>query len=297
MVAKERGDKMNIYGELGAINILEPIKNKYKIKFDEAGNPKVYLEVSLAVDTPWISTFKHIDRKCNLWQTYFNNYGIIPSGCLKCYKVVMTLDKITDLFKVFTYQRESEIGCKCGIERRRYVGKVGKYGAYWYVPLGGGIEKGREIYNQIRSDFPDFPLILKRGCTEFEMMYSPSSKWDEIAKERDFAQTEEMLDTLFVVDPASIKAETNTPKLLEMDVVRRWIEYAFEHGDESYLALTGGQKFKIDLETYHEEGNNADSRSTKATGIGNSGLGRTSDEDSGIKAERNSSIIQGLPGD
>lgn len=289
---------MNLYGELAMLDVLQPIKNKYKIEFDEEGKPKVFLKASLDCDTPWISNCREDEaRKCNLWGAYFNNYGIISQGCFKCYKIVMSISTLRDLFQVLTYQKGQEITCKCGIERRRYVGKVGKYGAYWYTPLGGGIEKGREIYNQIKKDFPNFPLILKRGCTEFEMMYNPSSKWEQFGEERGWADTEQILDSIFVADPMSLKVEMNTPELLEMTVVRRWVEYAFEHGDETYLDFTDGQRLKIDLETYHEGGNDVSDRSTEATSVRDNRLGGSANEDGGKSSRGKDSLIQGLPDD
>jgi hypothetical protein len=297
MVAKERGDKMNLYQELAFLDVLQPIKNKYKIEFDEEGRPKIFLKASLDCDTPWISNCREDEaRRCNLWGAYFN-YGIISQGCLNCYKIVMTIPTLNDLFQVLTFQKGGALTCKCGIERRRYIGKVGKYGAYWYAPLSDGLEEGRSIYKDIKAIFPEFPLILKRGCTEFEMMYNPSSKWEQLAKERGWADTEQVLDSIFVADPMALKVEMNTPELLETTVIRRWVEYAFEHGDETYLEFTDGQKLKIDLETYHEEGNNANSGSAEAAGFGDNRLGGSADEDSGVETERNSSIIQGLPDD
>ena len=288
---------MNLYQELAPLDILEPIKNRYKIEFDSEGNPKIYLKATLDCDTPWISNCTSEERKCNLWGAYFNNYGIISQGCLKCYKVVMSIPTLRDLFQVLTYQKGSELTCKCGIERRKYVGKVGKYGAYWYAPLAEGVEGGRIVYKNIKEAFPQFPLILKRGCTEFEMMYHPSSKWEDFAEERDWKDTEEILNQLFVIDPMAIKVEMNTPQLLEMSILRRWVEYAFEHGDSTYLDFTNGQALKIDLETYHQEGNNASDRSTKTSGIGDNRLDRSSNEDGGQQTAGKTSIIQGLPDD
>lgn len=287
---------MNLYQELGPLDILEPIKNRYKIEFDSEGDPKVFLKASLDCDTPWISQCQTEERKCNLWGVYFNNYGIISQGCLKCYKIVMSIPTIRDLFQVLAYQKDEKITCKCGIERRKYVGKVGKYGAYWYTPLGGGIEEGRKIYSRVKEKF-SFPLILKRGCTEFEMMYHPSSKWDEIAKERDWVTTEMLLDSLFVADPMALRVEMNTPKLLEMSIIRRWVEYAFEHGDETYLDFTDNRPLKIDLQTYHKEEKDDTVRSTKTTSVGDNRLGRSSNENCGLSTGGNSSIIQGLPDD
>lgn len=295
MAVKERGDKMNLYQELGPLDILEPIKNRYKIEFDPDGNPKIYLKASLDCDTPWISNCISEERKCNLWGAYFNSYGIISQGCMKCYKIVMSIPTLRDLFQVLAYQKEEELTCKCGIERRKYVGKVGKYGAYWYVPLSGGVEEGRKIYARLKEKFP-FPLILKRGCTEFEMMYHPSSKWEEFAEERAWSDTEELLNNLFVADPMSLKVEMNTPQLLEMSVIRRWIEYAFEHGDETYLDFTNGVPLKINLETY-QEGSNANTGSSETSGIGDNQLVGSSNENDGESSRRQDSLIQGLPDD
>lgn len=282
---------MSLYEELTFLDILAPIRGKVDITVDEKGNPKVYLKPKLSLDTAWLSTVKNPDRECNLWSFYFNNYSIIPRQCRTCFKVVMGIPTLEKLFKVLDYQRERKNSAKCGIERRNYVGKIGSYSAYWYAPLAGGIEGAKILWKQLDRDFPSTGVILKKGCTEFEMAFPPSDKWDEFADKFAWDTKQKMLDELFVNDPVAIQIEMNTPQLLEIHIIRSWIEYAFEHGDKTYLNYVD-RPFKQELKLYHKEEVNG---TEKTSEIRISGLDSGSNDNGRGSTKRKITLLSELP--
>lgn len=276
---------MSLYGDLCFVDILEPIRGKYKIEFDENGEPKIFLKPILALDSPWISTMPKPDRLCQLWSQYFNHYGIVPKTCRGCFKVGLEVDTLDRLFKVMDYQRDNQDNAKCGIETRQFVGRLGRYSAFWYCPIEEGFEGAEAVYKRVTKAFPTLKAILKRGCTEFELRYNPSDKWDEFAQRGAWDAKESLLDQLFSIDPQTIQIEMNTPKMLEVHIIKRWIEWAFEHGDKTYLNFVD-QPFKQELLNYHGK-----------PGLGIGGLGKSSDENSGESAGRKAPLIQRLSED
>jgi len=288
---------MNLFEELDTFDILSPIAGKMPIDVDEDGEPKVYYKPDeLGISTPWIGTKYIGGRSCSLWTTYFNYYKIIPRGCRKCLKIVVKVESLKELFRVLDLQKSEKIpyDCKCGLEERTYTGNLGKYGAYWYAPLGASLEKAKEVWKAVAKYYPS--AILKRGCTEFENFYYPSSTWDSLAEEREWDMIEALLAKLFVEDPRWRKLELFTPKLLEFHIIRKWIYTAFQYGDQTYLGAVEKPFIKKPL-TYHDGGEDVGSGSTEAEGFGDNRLDGSANENGGKQAERNSSVIQGLPDD
>ena len=289
---------MSLYEELGFVDILTPIQGKFKVEFDAEGNPKIYLRPILAFDSPWISTMPSIDRACDLWKVYFNHYKIIPRGCRNCFKVATQVPTLKELFKVLEYQRGHKDNCKCGIEQRAFVGKLGNYGAYWYAPMKEGLEGARKLWKRLSNDFPTFEMILKRGCTEFEMAYPPSDNWDTFAGSGKWNFKEDLLDTLFVCDPVTLKVEANTPKMLETHIIRHWIEWAYEHNDKTYLDYVSNP-FKPQILQYEKSihsvkdytCSNYESVQRK---VKNDRLDNSANEDSGEQAGRKITLLSGL---
>jgi hypothetical protein len=294
MASEEGGDKMSLYENLSNVDILAPIQGKFKVDFDKDGNPKIYLRPMLELNSPWISTIKNPDRACDLWRTYFFNYSLIPQGCRNCFKVVMVVPTLKELFKVLEYQRKHEDNSKCGLEKRVYTGKLGLYGAYWYTPMSEGLEGARKLWKRLSNDFPSNEVILKKGCTEFENAFPPSDMWNDFAEKLQWDLKEALLDTLFEPDPMVLKIEMNTPKMLEVHIMRSWIEWAFEHNDKTYLNYVD-KPFKQELMTYHKSiHNNKDYTCSNYERVQERVKYDTSNG-SGQQSERKASLIQGLP--
>ena len=160
--------------------------------------------------------------------------------------------------------------------------------------MNEGLEGARKLWKRLSGDFPSHEVILKKGCTEFENTYSPSDTWNDLAKERGWSIKEELLDTLFEVDPMTLKVEMNTPKMLEVYTMRQWIEWAFEHNDKTYLEYVD-KPFKQDLMTYHKSiHNNKDYTCSNYERV-QERVKYDSSNGSGQQSTGTTSLIQGLP--
>ena len=241
---------MALYDELAEIDIVTPILRDHKIRYTKEGDPVIALE-SVYVDSPWIHHRVYGGRQCSLWHIYFNKYGIVPLGCRSCWKVVMAIKTLDQLMHIKEVQKTSKYNCKCGLETRPVTGGLGEYRAFWYAPLNAGLAGGREMFKDLQKQFPGVKIILKRGCTEFESRYYPSGSWDVLAEEQHWNLKEELLNTLFAVQETRDKG---TPSVIEPSVIRKWIEWAYEHhkatGDQSCFKYMEEAPIKPPM-TYH----------------------------------------------
>ena len=79
---------------------------------------------------------------------------------------------------------------------------------------------------------PDVPIVIKRGCSEYEAKLGPSDRYTFTPEMREL---EAYLKTRF----RGHKAEYQ-PSL----TVAHWIETAFRIGDDTYLDFTGGKRLR-----------------------------------------------------
>ena len=127
----------------------------------------------------------------------------------------------------------------------------GLYGGYFYTRSK---EKGLERFAEVRKAVdenisPDIPVILKRYCTEYEIGEDSKGASDQTPditrEEREF---EKYVEAHFpTVGDGTLQAEH-----VLANTIKRWIHHAFEHGDLTYLELTGGEKLIPDYVTYHQ---------------------------------------------
>jgi hypothetical protein len=202
----------------------------------------------LTAETPWVhakgTPFKH----CNLdHRITFSCFNIIPPRCLNCWKVVVTPTTLTQLFELEQIELQMNVPSKCGIEMRDYTPKF--YGGYFY---NHSLDEGRERYEQVRkmvdsnmTNGKDVSVILKRGCTEFEMIKGPSHAWHNTRWE------EYMLEVIdaFVHSPRGTGEQS---RLVKNHVKLKWFLWAHMNGDMSYKELNGGESLFPDYVKYHE---------------------------------------------
>ncbi len=141
-----------------------------------------------------------------------------------------------------------DVYSKCGVEVRKYVS--GLYGGYFYID---NAEEGQDRYRQIRKLVDDnlsekVAVILKRGCTEYEMQYGRSDMWG-FPDEKQLMK-EKKIDEMYVVENHDLPQSD----FLKAKAILGWIEFAFEHGDETYKQFTGGQTLGLLPVTYHGNG-------------------------------------------
>lgn len=206
---------------------------------------KFDMRTGIAVNTPWVFAGDRIgdDANCILFHSVILKYfNFIPERCQGCWKVVARPRSVAELFAVSDFQQTSSRPSKAGIEVREWTSAL--YGAYWY---NTSIEKGIECKKYVKSHFPDMHVILKRGCTEFERKFGDSTKWVVTDEARE-------LETLLrekVIIPDY--ADAIQPEELVNHVKCRWIEFAYEHGDKTYLQFTDGKPLFPNLVEYYDE--------------------------------------------
>ena len=252
MVINNLGEPVepDYYAQLVAGDIIdmmgEQVKNGvYKIQSDG----KMKAEQGFGSETPWHHVRLHEGFDCDLWHTVtFDIIGtkypkFVPEGCQRCYKVVVRPRTLKELFMLLDIQMKLDVPSKCGIERRPTV--HGLYGGYFY---NDGIKAGLEKYTQVRNIVseaisPDVKVILKRACTEFEMAFPDSSTWTVTPWQR---QVEALVKEWITNDIPPILQ----PPTVLTHVHRRWIEWAYQNGDETYLEYTGGKPLYPRYTTY-----------------------------------------------
>ena len=209
-------------------------------------------------DTPWSHNTSDSGRDCGLWHNImFDLYGFIPTPCMECWKVVVAIDTVEQLFDMDKMQQGLKEHSKCGIEVRDYVPR--NYGAYFY---NASVDEGQRRYRQVVDAISERPLlkvllepvdedgypkkvILKRGCTEFERKFPKSNNWVATAEQ---VQVEQGIVELFDRDfPLSEQLP-----MQKLHVYRKWIEFAVAHGDMTYLKFTDGKPMFPPPVTYHK---------------------------------------------
>ena len=222
-------------------------KGVYRIQPD--GTLKA--DTGVATESPWHHIAMLTDYNCELWhQVMFDIIGskhrkFVPSGCQECWKVVVRPRSLHELFQLLDIEFRLQLPSKCGIERRATV--HGLYGGYFY---NKSLQEGLERYEQIRAEVdknisPDLEVRLKRACTEFELAFPDSRAWEI----HDWQLPIEALVTAFVAQAQD--GSPLQPPLVLTHVHRRWIEWAYQNGDVTYLEYTGGKPLYPAAVTYH----------------------------------------------
>lgn len=163
---------MGMYEDFHKINVIRPIidsirPNLYEPVVYPDGKHGLKLAMSASPSSPWILVRRSHDRLCEFWfDVIFRDYGLLPIGCVSCFKVCMKLDNLDQLFKTLALQKKMDLPSKCGIDERGWTDTL--YSAFWYVPLGGGLEAGRELWKQVNKAVhkhvdPGIKVILKRA--------------------------------------------------------------------------------------------------------------------------------------
>jgi hypothetical protein len=211
---------------------------------------KIALVTRASYTSPWVNAKVSGTRNCARYQMIYHSvFRFIHSRCLNCWKVVARPRNLTELFEVHQYQKELRRASKSGIETRGFV--CGNYGSYWY---NDSKEEGLDIKDMVKKDFPNIPVILKRGCTEFEMAYGPSDRWGQTKQAQDL---EKFLDATLIEigwdgTPKKMNSQ-NSPHYVIEHTKRNWVEFAYDRGDQTYKNYTDGQIITAPILTYERE--------------------------------------------
>jgi hypothetical protein len=205
----------------------------------------------------WIHAKSDIRRSCAFLQAIAGCHGFIHSWCLNCWKVVVRPRNLFEAYQLMVIQHEllennpvnpEDYYAKTGPEIRDYV--FGHWGGYFYNrSKSDGLARYRQVRELVNKRIsPEIPVILKRYCTEYELTYGPSWKYEQPkgAKEK-----EELLDA-YVTPPSQIQ-DPIPPYYLKLYHFSKWVERAYANGDPTALFFTGGKPLAKPVHTYHQE--------------------------------------------
>lgn len=259
MQINTKTNRSNLYHELQKQAIIRKIKPLLGKEGGYMMRPEdgkfVPIKPQIDFNTPWVHVQPQTTANCILYhRVFFDVLGHIHSYCRSCWKVVVRPRTLEQLFDLYEIQKEMGVPAKCGMETRAFV--EGLYGGYFYTRSQ---EKGLERWNQVREVVserlgPNIPVILKRYCTEFEISgnakrngYGKSNETPDVTREE--REWEFFVESLF----GEVVENHSQHRHLTAEVMLRWIEYASEHGDQTYRLFTGGKKLVPDYVTYHPE--------------------------------------------
>lgn len=175
----------------------------------------------------------------------------IPHVCKDCYKVKVAAKTMRQLMALVEFSRDFPCMSKVGSEVDNY-GTPSAYAGYFYAT---GLDSARATYREIKrvlDEHPEFgpqlPVIIKRGCTEYEHRFGPSDKWTFSSES---AVVEAVLEKLYGGRVRRTEPEQHTDQ--ELDVyVKRWARDAYRIGDETYRAYIGDEPLHSPVVTYHD---------------------------------------------
>jgi hypothetical protein len=200
-------------------------------------------------NTPWCHAATTPGKHCALdHNIIFSNFRIIHPRCQNCWKICMTIENFDHLRQIETMQLEQKKSAKCGAEMRDYTPK--HYGAYWYTEsLDEGYERYNEVFKDIKEmfgvEYAEKNIILKRGCTEFEMVKGPSPFWHNTKEEE---RTLDIIESFVQI----VRSNTDQNEMIKTHVRLRQALWAHANGDMSYVPYNGGQTFFPDYVKYHK---------------------------------------------
>lgn len=163
----------------------------------------------------------------------------VPFGCRDCFKVRIAARTLKEL--VLLRDAAPAIPCqsKWGPEvDLPYTTDL--YAGYFYTV---GLDHAREIHARLRkllAGHPeldaDLPIVIKRGCSDYEFRCGPSDQWT-------FDPAQPVLEA-WLAERAVVRKRKETAieaKMREKVLFMEWLAVAHRIGDESYLEFTSGK--------------------------------------------------------
>jgi hypothetical protein len=203
--------------------------------------------LQMTLETPWVHERQGNSKRCGLdHQICFNLFGIIPPKCLECWKTVVTPNSFEQLMALRDVQKSFGFPCKCGIELRDYTPK--HYGGYHYADsLDEGFEMHAVVEKAVKEHVgKDVSVILKRGCTEYEIVKGPSPTWHMNPSEE---------KTLSLIENYMVDSSGNVAQSEEVQnyVMIKWFLWAHMNGDMTYQKWNGGKPLFPDYVRYDDK--------------------------------------------
>jgi hypothetical protein len=189
---------------------------------------KIHASTVKVLHYPYVFSNQSTGRDCTfkhhiLFDIIFEQ-GMVPSKCFDCWKVVASPRTYEELMALYHFQRKCGKPSKCGIEGDRGMSHR-LYAGYFY---NDSYFEGIECWHLV-SRALNMPVILKRGCTEFEMACGPSDRW--VVKPGQL-EIEQEADRLFVRDGKKMFMQSPYERA---EILKEWVRCAHRWGDMTYL--------------------------------------------------------------
>jgi len=188
---------------------------------------------------------------CRRHQLVFRKFQVIPEYCFGCYKIVIAPHNVLELFKLMLVFEDLKLPDdntrKCRIVTSGDV--AGYYKGFIYIQ---DFEEAKEIQNIvepiIREEVcSDIPMYIKRGCSNFGLVYPDYVNPDEkvapyMMYPNEWREHEDYVDTHLAGDIKPIKRDSfNNPDFdaTDFQTMYTWLAYASAVGDKSYIKISG----------------------------------------------------------
>ena len=183
---------------------------------------------------------------CNRHFKVFNTFNAIPEFCFGCFKIVIDLTNVLDLFKLYFVFDNLYLGLnnirKVMVETRDNVS--GTYKGLIYCKNVNEVNSIKEKLHKLLSKNVgnNFSISAKRGCTEFGIKYpqfkkislneSEMMKYNNTWKEK-----EKIIDNQIYNENSEkglVYASLKGPKLSDILIMKNWLIYAKKINDNSF---------------------------------------------------------------
>lgn len=188
-----------------------------------------------------------------LHQFLFNiayNRSAVPAGCRDCYKVKVLPQTMRQLSAARDIAAPMACRSKWGPEVD-LPHSTSLYGGYFYTM---GLERARQIFRDVRraidtlvSAGSQIPMVIKRGCSEYEHHCGPSDRWTFRDEQ---PALEEQLRAMLRPTPEYAEQSRADAHLAAV----QWMRAAHRIGDMTYLEFTSGVPVYPATVTYDPEG-------------------------------------------
>jgi tetratricopeptide (TPR) repeat protein len=189
------------------------------------------------------------DLNCNRHHKAFNKFNIIPKYCFSCFKIQIELTTVSNLIRLFFIFDQLRLPKdnirKCFIELR--PGIPGTYKGLIYC---SSIEEAESVFEIVKPYMQklmldNFDIKIKRGCTEFDLVFPGYKKVDDLNKivyDEEWTKKEELID--HEISNGSKKGKKVFNRSLsgtclgDILIINNWLNYAKLLNDKSYKKIT-----------------------------------------------------------
>ena len=199
------------------------------------------------ISYPKTQIYRHTSENLNCERHFkvFNKFNVIPEFCFSCFKIVIELKNVLDLFKLYfvfdNFNDGLQYSRKVMIETRKDI--PGKYKGFIYCKT---IEEANYIKDKVdkivRKNIGDnFLITAKRGCTEFGIKYPDYKKINPLnnkmmSYKKEWKDFEYLIDNKIYNDNSQksmIYRSLKGPKLNDILIMKNWLIFAKKNSDRS----------------------------------------------------------------